>query len=189
MGDDTRATVILPINNTSLSCLIDGGSCKSLLRAERFKELCDNTHRSRFLRPTVELQRIAGGRLAILGETEVIIDQLNVPLTVTVVSGMKYDLLLGDPSIREGQGILDYGRGTFNWYNTSFPLELGPVDPVATVLVNAITSEMVLSGPSTVAKGVTEPCDDTAWPGPEAQSIGNLDRWWWSRNKVRKPKL
>ena len=107
--------------------------------------MCNKTHRSVFLRPSIELQGITGGRLAILGETEVIIDQLNVPLTVTIVSGIKYDLLLGDPSIRKGRGILDKGRGTFNWYDTLFPLELGPVDPAATVLVNAITSEMALS--------------------------------------------
>ena len=129
----------MSVGKHPLLCLVDTGSCKSLLRADRFNEICIRTHRSPLLRPTVGLQGIAGGRLAVLGETEITLDNVSTPLTVTVVSGTRYDLLLGDPSIRMGKGIINYEKGILTWYDTTFPLALGPEDPAAVMLVNAIT--------------------------------------------------
>ena len=42
-----------------------------------------------------------------------------------------------------GKGIINYDKGILTWYDTTFPLALGPEDPAAAILVNAITSGMV----------------------------------------------
>ncbi len=128
MGD-ARATVTLSASGIDCRCLVDSGSCRSLLRLDKFQELCDKTHRSVFLCPSVNLQGIAGGKLSILGETEVYLDKPSCVITVTIVSTMRYAMLLGDPKIRQGHGVLDYRHGTFQWNGELLPLEVGPGDP------------------------------------------------------------
>ena len=117
------------MGGVSLRCLVDSGSCHTLLRLDRFRQVCGKTHRSEYLRPTSELRGIAGGRLAVIGETEVVVDGIQVPITVVVVDGMSYDMLIGDPSMRQGKGILDYSTTTFTWFGRKFRVEQGPCDP------------------------------------------------------------
>ncbi len=38
-------------------------------------------------------------------------------------------MLLGDPEIPRGHGVLDYGSGTLRWHGELLPLEMGPDDP------------------------------------------------------------
>ncbi len=52
------------------------------LRLDKFQELCDKTHRSVFLRLSMDLQGIAGGKLSILGETEVYLDSASCLITL-----------------------------------------------------------------------------------------------------------
>ncbi len=128
MGD-AQATVTLSASGINCRCLVDSGSCRSLLRLDKFQELCDKTRRSVFLRPSVNLQGIAGGKLSVLGETEIYLDRPSCVVTVTIVSTMRYAMLLGDPEIRQGHGILDYRHCTFQWNGELLPLEMGPGDP------------------------------------------------------------
>ncbi len=148
----------LSISGIKCRCLVDSGSCRSLLRLDKFKELCDKTHRSVFLRPAIELQGIAGGKLSVLGETEVVLDNPSCVVTVTIVSQMRYAMLLGDPEIRQGRGVLDYGHGTFLWNQTQLPLEMGPGDPETIHAVGLKGSvHRTLTSPSSIGSSPSRP--------------------------------
>ncbi len=128
MGD-AWATVTLSASGIDCRCLVDSGSCRSLLRLDKFQELCDKTRCSMFLRPSVALQGIAGGKLSVLGETKVYLDKPSCVITVTIVSNMRYSMLLGDPEIHQGHGVLENRHSTFQWNGELLPLEMGPGDP------------------------------------------------------------
>ncbi len=99
-------------------------SCRSLLQ---FQELCDVSHQSAFLRSTPELQTGYCRRKAgCLGGTEVCLDSPSCVVTVTIVSQRRYAMLLGDPEIRRGHGVLDYERGTLRWHGELLLLEMDP---------------------------------------------------------------
>ncbi len=102
---DNRAFIIVEINGLKLRALIDTGAARTLMHVRVLKQLARATGRTLVLSPVEVLVTITGGQLELFGATEVSIKGIG-PVAVTVVQGIRHDLVLGwDQLYRYGVGL------------------------------------------------------------------------------------
>ena len=103
---NNRPTVNLVISGILVTALVDTGATCSLLRRV-FNLVVNMTHRSNVLHKTVPLKGLGGVSLQVDGRTQIQVGNVNVPLDVVICRNIPHEMMLGNDSLRVGNGVID----------------------------------------------------------------------------------
>ena len=84
------------------------------MQLEMFQKLASSLHRSLLLQPAGPLQSVTGDTLDVVGSTHVSLDGVDRPVNVTVVRGLREELILGCDVLNESTIDLTRGIITLN---------------------------------------------------------------------------
>ena len=115
----SRLGLSVTASNVSIECLIDTGACVSLLRHDKFRDICLVNGRSRLLQPAPQLLNVSGKPIRAIGKTEVEFSHLGT-LPVVVVEGILHECILGHDALVVGRSVLDYEARTLQWRGRRF---------------------------------------------------------------------
>ena len=88
-----------------INCLIDTGSSVTLMRGQKFVEICSKMRRSATLIPGPRLHSVNGESLNVKGHTEFKFDHCP-PVTVVVIDGIIPDCIIGIDFLRDAKAEL-----------------------------------------------------------------------------------
>ena len=105
-----------------MTALVDTGASCTLLRRDIFDLIVRRTHRACLLEHSGPLQGLGGVSLKVCGKTQVAISGIISPVEVVVCDELPHEMILGDPSLRKGRGVIDLIRNVFTWFSQKLPL-------------------------------------------------------------------
>ena len=119
---DCRPIIKIQSKTLYIRALIDSGANATLLRQDIFDQYCQENHRLPLLKPTCSIQGVSGGHLQVLGATEISLPHVPIPIKVTVVRHMPYQMIIGDPQLRSGKAVIDLNSNKLFWFKHKWPL-------------------------------------------------------------------
>ena len=135
---NNRPTVNLVISGILVTALVDTGATCSLLRRDVFNLVVNKTHRSNVLHKTVPLKGLGGVSLQVDGRTQIQVANVKVPLDVVICRNIPHEMILGNDSLRVGNGVIDLKANVLSWNRKQWPLRqhsspgydsVGPIFP------------------------------------------------------------
>jgi predicted aspartyl protease len=117
-----RPIIKLSLNGRPVTALVDTGASCTLLRRRTYLDIIQRNHRPSLLTPGTPLQAVNSGYLDVVGNTEIHVEGISTPLTMTVVDNLPHEMILGDTSLRLGKGIIDLSQNEIKWFGRVWPL-------------------------------------------------------------------
>ena len=102
-----------------IDCLIDTGSCVTLMREDKFKKLCVKMRRSVTLRPGPILHSVNGAQLNVVGETQWKFDGCK-PCRLIIIKDCMQDCIIGIDFLREANAQVIIGKNRVILYGTTY---------------------------------------------------------------------
>ena len=99
----TKPVITLTVNTIPVECLVDTGSCVTLMRKDIFDKLCTLMKRSLLLNEGPKLHSVDGSPIVVHGVTEWKFDNL-AKCDLIIVDRMVQDCILGMDFLREANG-------------------------------------------------------------------------------------
>ena len=113
-------SIILKFNKVKVDTLIDTGSERTLLRRDKFLEICKCMDRQPLVKPGVALYSITGQYLTVYGETE-LYEENGGAMAVTVVDEISHEAILGADALGR-EAMLDFSAMELLWRNNVYPM-------------------------------------------------------------------
>ena len=108
------------MSGVSILALIDTGAAICVMQLDTFQKLASALHRSLLLQPAGPLQSVTGDSLYVVGSTQVSLDGVDRPVNVTVVRGLREELILGCDVLNES--TIDLTRGIITLNGKEWPI-------------------------------------------------------------------
>ena len=117
----SRLGLAVRAGNVHFDCLIDTGASISLLHNAVFKKICEDTGRTRLLKPAPLLFDVSGSQIKVYGKTEIPLDMFG-NLDVVVVDGIAHHCIIGDDILTAGRALVDYDKYILTWKGKQMPV-------------------------------------------------------------------
>ena len=121
-----RPTINLIISGILVTALVDTRATCSLLRRDAFTLVVYRTHRSNVLHKTVPLKGLGGVSLQVDGRKQIQVANVKVPQDVVICRNIPHEMILGNDSLRVGNGVIDLNANVLSWFRKQWPLRSKP---------------------------------------------------------------
>ena len=125
-------------HEVSINALVDTGSSVNLLRRDIFDSITARTHQVGHLRKSPPLQGVNGLSLDVMGQAQVRIAGIRVPIEVVIAKDLPYEMIIGDPLLRHGRAVINFHNNILRWFRRTWIIQrqkrsdscsMGPVTP------------------------------------------------------------
>ena len=121
-GNHLRPTINLVISCILVTTLVDTGATCSLLRRDVFNLVVNRTHRSNVRHKSPPLRGLDGIFLQVGGQTQIKVAGVKTPLNVVICRNIPQEIILGNDTLRSGNGVIDLQSNILSWNHNTWPL-------------------------------------------------------------------
>ena len=115
-----RPQIRVTLSGFNVIALVDTGASICVMQLNTFQKLASSLHRSIIMREAAPLQSVTGDSLDVVGSTQITLDGFDEPVIVTVVRGLREELILGCDVLNNSQ--IDLKRGVITMHGKCWPI-------------------------------------------------------------------
>ena len=121
-GNHLRPTINLVISGILVTALVDTWATCGLLRRHVFNLVVNRTHHSNVRHKSLPLRGLGGTSLQVGGQTQIKVAGVKTPLNVVTCRNIPHEMILGNDTLRSGNGVIDLQSNILSWNHHIWPL-------------------------------------------------------------------